>query len=146
MSDDDKRIILKRRAQFIAAAFTGIVACEGGHEQPPVVCLSIAIPPPDAAPIEATDAGATIDDAGAGPRDAGAVPMACLSETLSPPDAFTDAGRPKPVPCLSPLPPPRDAGKPTPQPCLSVRKPPPDASIPHPCLSVLRVPGEDDKP
>lgn len=119
--DDAKRIILRRRAQFVAAALTGIVACEGGHEnRPPEVCLSIAIPPPEPdaqAPIVVTDAGARAEEP---PRDAGAPdvteppPMPCLSP-------------PAPTVCLSPLPPPRDAGaakkppkKPPPMPCLSV--------------------------
>ena len=95
-NDDAKRLILARRARFVAAALAGVaVACGGSTEEgEPRVCLRIA---PDA-----------------GPRDAAAdaEPQPCLEPTL--PDAgsdgSTDAGPDTgvPQPCLSQLPP--DAG------------------------------------
>lgn len=92
-NDEAKRLILARRARFVAAALTGVaVACGGSTEstdQNPQPCLS----PP-----------ANLD----GGRDTGtdAQPQVCL-EPLPPdagPDAESDADA-GPQPCLSPLPP-----------------------------------------
>ncbi len=121
MSDDETRkLILARRAKFVAAAIASVgIACgkTGADPQPclspppmeqdattPQPCLSVMIPvePVDAAPPIQTDS------------DAGAQPQ----------------------PCLSPMPnPPQDAGKPVPQPCLKVKPP-----TPQPCLSVAPKP------
>jgi hypothetical protein len=94
-NDDAKRLILARRARFVAAALAGVaVACGGATDEgDPQPCLS----------IRPTDGG--IDSA---------KPQPCLE-----PSVDEDAG---PQPCLSPLPPDAgdagdaDAG---PQPCLS---------------------------
>lgn len=88
-NDDAKRLILARRARFVAAALAGVaVACGGSTEETgPTACLSPAQQP--------------TRDSGADARDA--EPQVCL-EPL-PPDASDDA---EPQPCLSPLPP--DAG------------------------------------
>lgn len=84
-NDDAKRLILARRARFVAAALAGVaVACGGSAE--PETCLSPVFTP--------TDGGKDAADA---------EPQPCL-EPL-PPDASDDA---EPQPCLSPLPP--DAG------------------------------------
>jgi len=138
MSDDEmKKRVLARRAQFIAAAVAGMVSCEPGPQaQPPVVCLSISVPPP-----EDGGAGPTIVDAGVS-ADPDAAWNALDASTTAP-----DADVP-PMPCLSPMPclkiapppPPPDGG---PRPCLSPRppsKPPPTSSAPTPppprvCLS-----------
>lgn len=100
MGDEEtKRIILARRARFVAAALAsvaaaaGVEACgSGGPDQP------------------TTDAGTGRD---------GAEPQPCLSATA--PDSGIDA---QPQPCLEPLPPDAgDAGNDAePQPCLA---PPP---------------------
>jgi hypothetical protein len=113
MNDESaKKVILARRARFVAAAMMGVglASCEGNCA--PSACLKVAVPEPDAAPMPCLsppalppDAGATVsggdagDDAAvdAGPADAGPV------------------ARPRPVP-----PPPRV--------CLSVR--------PSPCLKM----------
>ena len=97
MSDDARRIILARRARFVAAAVASIgIAC-GKEKVSPTVCLSVSTvvapdassPPPDAATATGEDGGSTIT----------------------------------PAPCLS-VPAPRDAGPPPqPQPCLRVKAP-----------------------
>jgi hypothetical protein len=105
MSDDDaKKIILARRARFVAAAVASVgIACGKTESGPPMPCLSIAVP-----------------------NDAEPPPQPCLSVPLPP-----DAG-PPPMPCLSPMPadasafdPPADAGADAtiPVPCLSIRPP-----------------------
>ena len=105
-NDDAKRLILARRARFVAAALATVTttsigtasleACGGGTEE---------IGEPDTgAPRPCLDVE--------GPRDGG--PQPCLS-----PPAPRDAG---PRPCLEP-PVKEDSG--TPQPCLS--PPAPDA-------------------
>jgi hypothetical protein len=79
--DEAKRIILARRARFIAAAVTihaGVAAC-GKTDETAQPCLSVA------------------------PAD-GSAPQPCLSVAEPP----RDAGDASPQPCLSPLPP--DAG------------------------------------
>jgi hypothetical protein len=136
MADDEiKKLILARRAQFIAAAVAGFVACEPGPEaQPPNVCLSIAVPPPDDGSVGPTivDAGVSIDpdaawandatvatepDSDAPPQPCLAPPMPCLS-VVPPPPRQLDAGGPPPRPCLSPKPP-------RPPPTASTKPPPP---------------------
>lgn len=86
-NDDAKRLILARRAKFVAAAIAGMaVACGGSADPEP--CLSPVLQPRDAGP-----------DA-----DADTQPQPCL-DVSAPEDAGKDA---EPQPCLSPLPP--DAG------------------------------------
>lgn len=114
MSDDAKKLILSRRAKFIAAAVASVgIAC-GKKEEPPHPCLSV--------PFLREDAGQ---------------PQPCL-QPVPPETTATDAGpQPIPAPCLSPMPtakdtePKADAG--SPQPCLSV-KPRPTPG-PTPCLA-----------
>jgi hypothetical protein len=88
-NDEAKRLILARRARFVAAALAGVaVACGGSTDDAdPQACLS--------PPYQPRDAGSD--------ADADAAPQPCL-EPL-PPDAGDDA---EPQVCLSPLPP--DAG------------------------------------
>ena len=88
-NDEAKRLILARRARFVAAALAGIAAACGGStdDTDPKPCLS----------IQPGDGGPPTDSA------SDAEPQPCL-EPL-PPDASDDA---EPQPCLSPLPP--DAG------------------------------------
>ena len=112
MRDDDARkVILARRARFVAAAMmgTGLMSCKTTEvptclspvqvqdDPPPQPCLSVGpvlLPPGMADGTgDRADAGATADRADAGATDAGAGPP--------------------PMPCLSPMPPP--------QPCLKVR-------------------------
>lgn len=90
-NDDAKRLILARRAKFVAAAIAGIAVACGGSEADPEPCLSPVLQPRDAGPD--ADANANVD----------AQPQPCL-DVLAP-DASDDA---EPQPCLSPLPP--DAG------------------------------------
>lgn len=47
MNDDPKRLILARRARFVAAAFAGIAAACGKDKADPGPCLSIAYQAPD---------------------------------------------------------------------------------------------------
>lgn len=110
MNDDSKKMILARRARFVAAALAGVgVAC-GKEQAQPQPCLSQVYVAPDAEPMPCLsppvyvppDAEATKDDAG-GPVDAGS--------------AEPDAARP--MPCLSPRPNPTQP----PRPCLSVAPP-----------------------
>lgn len=117
---DARKIVLARRARFLAAAIAGVgVACSD-PKHPPMPCLE---------PMADPDAGM---DAG------GAEPQVCLS-----------VAEPEPQPCLQPLPPP-DAGAPdsapvaadpTPPPTTTAKpkKPPhpkPQVADPMPCLSV----------
>jgi hypothetical protein len=93
-NDEAKRLILARRARFVAAAVAGIAAACGGatDDTKPTPCLEPVI----------RDSGADAD------------PKPCL--TPLPPDASSDAGGDAasdadtgvPQPCLSQLPP--DAG------------------------------------
>lgn len=128
MSDDETRkLILARRAKFVAAAIASVgIAC--GKTTEPVPCLS---PPPQ-------DPDASVTS-----------PQPCLSVAIPvdpvPPDAGNniqvdpDAG-PAPAPCLSPMP--ADAGAPVPRPCLKVAQPKPP---PQPCLSVAPKPPSPTK-
>src|SRR5262245_42133194 len=90
--EDAKKLILARRAKFVAAALAGMTgvatACGGSTSEPadPQPCLKIA-------PDSSVAADASGD----------ATPQPCL-EPL-PPDSGGDA---EPQPCLAPLPP--DAG------------------------------------
>jgi len=120
-ADDDKKLILARRARFVAAALAGVsVACGKEPSQPPQPCLSVPVqrdadanePPPQPclSPMEPpADAGEPT------PTDAGS------STTTTTKQQQGDAGMPpKPVPCLAPPLP----TQPPPRPCLSVVKPP----------------------
>lgn len=93
MSDEAKRLILARRARFVAAAVAGIAAACGGSTE-------------DTRPTPCLEPG--IRDSGADAADAD--PKPCLSPL--PPDASSDASDDAdagiPQPCLSRLPP--DAG------------------------------------
>ncbi len=130
MSDDEmKKRVLARRAKFIAAAVAGLVACEPGPDaQPPNVCLSIAVPPPEDGGM-----GPTIVDAGvSADPDASWAPD--VTTNASPPSVPSDG---PPMPCLAP----------PPMPCLSVAPPPPpppqtpkDAGVPRPCLKPMPPP------
>jgi hypothetical protein len=84
MGDDDaKRIILMRRARFVAAALAGLNAAMcGGETDGPSPGQPVAV-------------------------DDGGTPQPCLSPIV-PPDAGGSDADAAPQPCLSPLPP--DAG------------------------------------
>jgi hypothetical protein len=124
VSDETKKLILARRARFIAAAMASVgVACGKTNEEPPhpclsveyvpdaaqpepMPCLSVAVPvaadgaPPDVdASTDATDAGATTK----AEKDAGtrADKPPVTPKTATPPPTHP------PAICLSPLPPPR---------------------------------------
>lgn len=124
-ADDDKKLILARRAKFVAAALAGVsVACgkeptpppqpclsvpvdnrDAGNEPPPQPCLTPMMMPEDAGPpANATDASAADASTTSGAKDAGTPP-------------------PKPTPCLSP---PIPSTGPTnkPMPCLTPARPP----------------------
>ncbi len=89
MSDETKKLILARRARFLAAAMTGAaVACGKEKAEPPQPCLSVVYVPPDAS----TDA---------------APPAPCL--TVAPPSPPVPDAAP-PMPCLS-VARPEDAGR-----------------------------------
>jgi hypothetical protein len=85
MGDDEaKRIILMRRARFVAAALAGLNAAMcGGQTDSPSACLSVA-------------------------ADDGGTPQPCLTPSVQPPDASTSDADAAPQPCLSPIP--QDAG------------------------------------
>ena len=120
MSDDARKLILQRRARFVAAAVAsvgiGAVSCEK-EAPPPVVCLSQIQPPVDSGAIENSEA-----DTGTTATDTGPRPMPCLSVStaqppandpaLPPDDNSVDSGTP-PAPCLAP-----------PMPCLKIAMPP----------------------
>lgn len=129
-ADDDKKLILARRAKFVAAALAGVAVACGKEPTPPAQpCLSV--------PMQDRDAGRP---------DAEPPPMPCLTPMRADHDAgppatterATDAGGPttrsehgdagvppKPTPCLAPpLPTNTGTTKPPPRPCLSVVKPP----------------------
>src|SRR5438132_536450 len=107
MSDDARKLILQRRAKFVAAAVAsvgiGAASCEK-EGPPPNVCLSQA-------PTQ-VDSGATGSESDTGASttatDTGQPPMPCLSVAYPdpPPDDPanpSDAG-PPPQPCLAPPP------------------------------------------
>jgi hypothetical protein len=123
-ADDDKKLILARRAKFVAAALAGVsVACgkeptpppqpcltvpmdtrDGGSEPPPQPCLSPLAIDHDAEPTPIEDAGA---------KDAGQATRSQQPDASTPP--------PRPTPCLVP---PLPTDKPRPQPCLTPVRPP----------------------
>ena len=87
-NDDAKRLILARRARFVAAAVAGIAAACGGstEDSKPKPCLEPVL----------RDAGADAD------------PKPCLTPLPPDADVVVDAGADadaEPQPCLSPLPP-----------------------------------------
>jgi len=133
--DDARRIILARRARFVAAALAsaGIATASCGGETSgdgsPEPCLSIGA------------SGGQYNDAGTGGQQAGAggMPMPCLSP---PPGGMYGAGG-MPQPCLEVVPTggaggtASDAG-----PDATDAGPAPlDAAIPVPCLSIPQIEG-----
>lgn len=133
MSDDPKKIILARRARFIAAAIAGVgIAC-GKEKAPPEPCLSVAYIPPDGGdettpmpcltPAMPEDAAAALDASAA---DAGADAGADASA-----DASADAGRTAKATGAS-----KDAA--APRPCLDFLGPEAPTARPHPCLTPIK--------
>ncbi len=103
-NDDAKRLILARRARFIAAALAGVTSTA-------MVVGAEACGGQTDAPIGSSDAGASDGSKDASPKpclEVDAEPQPCLA-----PRAPDDGGTPRP--CLEP-PMPEDAG---PQPCLA---------------------------
>lgn len=103
-SDDPKKLILARRARFVAAALAGMsIACGKEKSSPPEPCLSVPIQRADAeappgpclaAPLdwkERWDAGGATDGSTTTPTTTfdASVPMPCLSVVAPPPDAGT---------------------------------------------------------
>lgn len=85
MSDDARRILLSRRARFLAAAIAsiGTASAEGCK---PMVCLEPA-PPAEDASADA-EAGTRTNEGGVTALDAGGeLPQSCLSQTPPDPDA-----------------------------------------------------------
>lgn len=121
MKDDEARKkILARRAAFVAAALATVAGADACSPQP---CLE-----PPRAP----------------PGDGGADTEQPLVES---PDAQPPFQPPPPMPCLSPMPPPRpdeDGGlRPPPRPCLSIKAPDPlpdGGPPPRPCLKIAPKP------
>ena len=118
-ADDDKKLILARRAKFVAAALAGVtVACGKEPTPPPQPCLSVPVDNRDAGPPEPP-------------------PQPCLTPMMMPEDAgppateTTDAGAPA-----------KDAGTPPPKPtpCLSPPIPNTAPTKPMPCLTPVRPP------
>jgi hypothetical protein len=113
---DPRRIILARRASFIAAAMVGI-ACgktTTTNEPPPMPCLSVAWVPPEAGAPAQGDADATSSPAVVGGADAAVSDRDASDAGATDP---ADGGRrgvrpPQPVPVRSPAP------------CLSAPMPP----------------------
>jgi hypothetical protein len=117
-ADESRRLVLARRARFIAAAVAGVgIACGTNESAPPTVCLSVM-------PYSAPDGGPQ-----SYPEEP--YPAPCLSPPLPPrpPDGGSalqmdpTTTEPQPMPCLSVLPSPVDAG--SPQPCLKIAPPKP---------------------
>lgn len=117
MSDDARKLILQRRARFVAAAVASVGMGAGCEKEsaPPLMCLSQIQPPADSGATENSGA-----DTGAQVTDTGPPPMPCLSVStatpandpaLPPGDNAVDGG-PAPAPCLSPMP------------CLKIAPPP----------------------
>jgi hypothetical protein len=134
-ADDDKKMILARRAKFVAAALAGVslagvsVACGKEPTQPPQPCLSQPMDQRDAEPVPPPQPCLSPmpynEDAGPSPIDAGAPADAGGGATTR--SLLGDAGTapPKPTPCLAPpLPTNTGTTKPPPRPCLSIVKPP----------------------
>jgi hypothetical protein len=114
---DPKRVILARRASFIAAAMVGIACGKTTNDPPPMPCLSVAWVPPDAGATAPGDAEATsTPDVAAGADAAVSDRDASVADPLGEGgDGGRRLGRP-PTP-LSPAP--------APHPCLSVQAPRP---------------------
>jgi hypothetical protein len=124
-ADDDKKLVLARRAKFVAAALAGVsVACGKEPAPPPQPCLSV--------PMDNRDAGAPEP-----PPQPCLTPM-MMPEDAGPPAAATDASAgdastsgakdagtapPKPTPCLAP-PLPTNTAPTKPMPCLTPVRPP----------------------
>lgn len=107
MSDDAKKVILARRARFIAATLAGVgVACGKEPAPPPQPCLSQPMTV-DAEPLPCLSPKLVEQDAGApdaappNEPDAGSKPMPCLAP---PPATATAPGTGTvPRPCLTPV-------------------------------------------
>lgn len=114
---DAKRIVLARRARFVAAAVAsaGIMAgCETCKPQP---CLSVAYVPPEGGPVPqpCLSVIATPDDAAAdADTDAGGADGGDAGDAGT--RAKQDAGKAGPTPTTRTL---RDAGRAPPRVCLS---------------------------
>ncbi len=122
--DEARKKILARRATFVAAALAGVsTACGKEPSPPPQPCLSQVQRPDDGGAPEPCLSPALREEA----IDAGA-PEPCL-RVIAPPTEAADAGKPMPMPCLTPVRPTThdagaaDASKPQPQPCLKVAPP-----------------------
>lgn len=116
--DEARRLVLARRARFVAAALAGAsIACGKETAQPPLPCLSIASPVDasprpclevEAPPADAADGGApSPDDAGGagGAGDAGVPARADAGVHAPGPIAPQPGPRPPPRPCLRVMPP-----------------------------------------
>lgn len=118
-NDDAKRLILARRARFVAAALASVAASTAG--------LTAGLEGCGGETSERIDGGASSSTTSSGnPQPCLSVqdpnPQPCLSPPLEPVDASAgDDGAP-PQPCLSP-----------PQPCLKIAL---DSGNPQPCLSM----------
>jgi hypothetical protein len=109
MSDDAKKLILARRARFVAATLAGVgIACGKEPAPAPEVCLSVpmtrdAQPMPCLEPLAVPiDAGAEQDAGTSHEADAGGKPMPCLAPppaTVTAPPTTTVPPRP----CLTPV-------------------------------------------
>ena len=107
MSDDAKKLILARRARFVAAALAGVsIACGKDNASNPEPCLAVPIEPADAASRPRACLSAPIRrDASLTPeelrilqllaQEGGAPPTPCLSMEM-PRDAGSDGGPKKP--------------------------------------------------
>lgn len=128
MSDEEdaRKIVLARRARFVAAAVASLgVACRTTTSEP---CLS---PPPQPEPQDGGAVSVT-PSSDARPTKAVTEPQVCLKVRAQPPGTEPEPG---PQPCLSVLAPKAepDAGpKPVPVPCLSPPPPPPPKPKPSP--------------
>ncbi len=106
MSDDAKKIILARRARFVAATLAGLgVACGKEPTPPPQPCLAqpmtradaAAPPEPCLSPMPPPDGYG-----GAGPSDAG-IPVEADAGSKPAMTATTPPTGPVPRPCLTPV-------------------------------------------
>ena len=127
-ADDDKKLILARRAKFVAAALAGVsVACgKEPNPPPPQPCLSVpmerrdAEPEPPPMPCLTPVMQESIDAGPPAESDAGKAADGGLTTRSQSPDASTPP--PKPTPCLVP---PAPSPSPTkPMPCLTPVRPP----------------------
>ncbi len=119
-TDDTRKIVLARRARFLAAAVAGVGIAACGEPPAPQVCLStvpVNPPPPDEpGPQVCLSPMPTPEDAGPGdtgastpiatdttPVDAGSSPDAGAGKKKPPPTSVVPTA--KPMPCLTPMPP-----------------------------------------